>query len=132
VDAVVAVWNTSSPYEAVYVSGSSTADSTFTTNPGTVSFGAGVATILAAKDTAASSLPWSGYIAFAALWKIALDPTRDIPQLKYFSPRKVRPDNLVSYTRFTGASPTPDLCSATPWTVVGTQTKTDNPPVFFP
>lgn len=74
-----------------------------------------------------------GAIAFPAFWKVALSPT-DIASLAAgCSPRQVRPNGLIAYSRFSdGGATERDLILGTNWTLTGASSSAANPRIYLP
>jgi hypothetical protein len=76
--------------------------------------------------------PFKGTIAFPAFWNTTGVPV-DVPPLAAKGyPILSRFNYLVSCSNLIGASPEPDMISATGWTLTGAPIPDTNPPIYFP
>lgn len=76
---------------------------------------------------------WQGSVAFPAFWNVALSDNDILTLANGFSPRKIRPQNLISYCRLGGYSPEPDLKLPSGWTMpAGAAPFAANPRIFAP
>jgi hypothetical protein len=123
---VCGVW-TNNTTQLIYVNGSNK-----TSNTHAACDPAGLNdTWIAAATPTSSPLEVNAIIAFPAIWNVALSDPDILSLSKGFSPRKIRPDKLVSYAKLTGNSPEPDYKGGS-WTLTGTPPFASNPPVYFP
>jgi hypothetical protein len=76
---------------------------------------------------------FNGNIAFPAFWNAALSDSDVLSLSKGASPKLIRPDALVSYTRMTGSSsPEPDYSQSSTWAINGAPTEVANPLIYYP
>jgi len=126
-------WN---HFAAVYTSRSSRTAYVNGTNPGsdaTASTPALTPTGIFVGGDLAGNNCINTQIAFPALWKIALSAT-DVASLSNgASPRKTRPDQLVSYGRMIGTvtSPEPDHVVRAGWANIGFPIFAANPRMYY-
>lgn len=117
----------SSSNRTIYVNGGNSANNTY-----------------AASGMAPTNTAWanqivlgynlSGNMSFPAVWKAALSAADFLALSKGISPKRYKPTNLICYlTDSQGASPVPDIASATPWTVNGSPPNAGtNPRIYGP
>lgn len=72
-----------------------------------------------------------GNLAFLGVWNDILTDADAVSLYTGFSPKKVRPDALISYPFLNGVSPGGDYCRA-PWTLTGSLPVALNPRIYSP
>jgi hypothetical protein len=111
----------------IYVNGGNSVNET--TNDGTT---AATESCIGSVNGAGSFGASNGSIAFPAFWNVALTAADILSLSLGVSPLRIRPQNLVSYTRLSaGSSPEPDICN-TSWSLTGTPAVVANPRIYAP
>lgn len=119
---------TSSTSRTMYVNGTGAVTSVVSVTPLNTGI---VNSAIGAKPSGVS--PLNGVVAFTSYWSVALGSADALSLSKGFSPKKVRPDALLSYLRLTGGlSPEPDVRSSLTWALTGTPTAVANPRLYAP
>jgi hypothetical protein len=121
---------TSSTSRTCYVNGTGAVTSVVSIAPTSTNINNMSIGVSNAAATGGIDSPAFGTIAFPAIWNVALTAADVAALAAGASPKKVRPQGLVSYTRMSEIdSPVPDLCGGT-WTVTGSPTAGANPRIY--
>ena len=120
---------TSNTSRTAYIDGGSSATNTTNiTNPTPDAFRIGYQ-----QHSGAASAYFSGMLAHAAIWNVALTAAEVASLAKGIDPRLIRPDALIAYWPLIGrTSPEIDIVGKFDLTLTGTPTAADGPRIFMP